>query len=143
MTSLLTSALTSYVAGSDLRNQVILGAERRRRWSDEQKLEILAEVGLNSWTVADVARRHDISRQQIYQWRQQLKRKNLRATEIPAMFFELPVSGTLAATSPPAAGSGAASSQVRIVLRSGRELHCCADLDDAVLHRLLRILEAA
>ena len=37
----------------------------------------------------------------------------------------------------------ATSSQVRIALGSGRDLHCGADTGGAVLNRLLRILEAA
>jgi transposase len=31
------------------------------------KLSILAEVNVNGWTLADVARRHDLTRQHIYQ----------------------------------------------------------------------------
>ena len=55
--------------------EVFTGPERRRRWPDEQKLAILAELGVHGATVADVARRHDITRQHIYQWRQEMRRK--------------------------------------------------------------------
>ena len=60
-----------------MRQEVLLGAERRRRWSDDEKLGILAEVARNGWSVADVARRHDLTRQHIYQWRRELRRKPL------------------------------------------------------------------
>jgi len=33
-----------------VRDEVVLGVERRRRWTDEAKLAILGEVGLNGWT---------------------------------------------------------------------------------------------
>ena len=38
-------------------HEVVLGAERRRRWSDEAKLGILREVGVDGSSVSDVARR--------------------------------------------------------------------------------------
>ena len=47
----------------------ILGRERRRRWSNAEKLDIVAAVGVNGETLARVARRYDVSRSQIYQWR--------------------------------------------------------------------------
>ena len=57
--------------------EVLVGGERRRRWSDAQKLAIIGEVGVDGLTVSDVARRHEISRQHIYQWRAELRRKAL------------------------------------------------------------------
>ena len=60
-----------------MRQEVIIGVERRRRWRDEEKLAILDEVGVNGASVSDVARAHDITRQHIYQWRQELKKKGL------------------------------------------------------------------
>ena len=47
----------------------ILGEERRRRWGDEKKLEIVMSVGIDGATVTEVAHRHDVTRQQIYTWR--------------------------------------------------------------------------
>jgi len=40
---------------------VMHGPERRRRWTDEERLRILAEAATPGACVADVARRHDIS----------------------------------------------------------------------------------
>ena len=47
----------------------ILGFERRRRWSDEEKLEDRDVGGVDGATVTQVAQRHEITRQQIYGWR--------------------------------------------------------------------------
>lgn len=44
----------------------ILGLERRRRWCDEEKLEIVLSVGVGGATVTQVVQRHDVTRQQIY-----------------------------------------------------------------------------
>jgi transposase len=49
----------------------ILGRERRCQWSNAERLEIVAAVGVNGETLARVARRYDVSRSQIYQWRHQ------------------------------------------------------------------------
>ena len=57
--------------------EVLVGVERRRRWSDAGKLAIVEEVGIDGLSVSDVARRHDITRQHIYQWRAELRRKTL------------------------------------------------------------------
>jgi len=46
------------VCGGGKVGDGVLGVERRRRWSDAAKLEILCEVNTNGRTLADVAR-HD------------------------------------------------------------------------------------
>jgi transposase len=51
---------------------VMAGPERRRRWNDEQRLQILAEACAPGACVADVARQHDISTARIYTWRRKL-----------------------------------------------------------------------
>ena len=48
---------------------ILAGPERRRRWSDEQRERILAEAFQSGARVCDVARRHDVARSLIYQWR--------------------------------------------------------------------------
>jgi transposase len=57
------------------------GPERRRRWSDEERLQILAEAFAPGAFVAQVARRHDVSTGLIYTWRRKLRR---RAAEVDA-----------------------------------------------------------
>ena len=43
--------------------------ERRRRWSDEERLRILGEAFSPGACVSQVARRHDVSTALIYTWR--------------------------------------------------------------------------
>jgi len=57
--------------------EVLVGVEGRRRWSDAGKLAIVEEVGIDGLSVSDVARRHDITRQHIYQWRAESRRETL------------------------------------------------------------------
>jgi transposase len=42
---------------------------RRRRWTDDEKIRIVEESLGDGLTLAEVARRHDISRSQLYDWR--------------------------------------------------------------------------
>lgn len=124
-----------------MRDGVILGVERRRRWPDETKLAILGEVGVNGWTLVDVARRHDVTRQHIYQWRRELRRKGLwPASETPVF---LPVEMGPAQEEEVATETGGATSEIVVVLRNGRQLRCPGEIGDAALVRLVRLLETA
>jgi transposase len=42
---------------------------RRRRWSDDRKLQILEEASAIGATLRAVARRHQVAPSQIYEWR--------------------------------------------------------------------------
>jgi transposase len=55
----------------------VLGVERRRRWGDEEKLSIVSSVGIDGATVTQAAHRCDVTRQQIYRWRHEFKKKGL------------------------------------------------------------------
>jgi len=55
------------------RIEVITGAERRRKWSAEEKAEIVAESLAEGAVVSDVARRHGLSPQQLFGWRARLR----------------------------------------------------------------------
>src|SRR5450755_3613983 len=50
---------------------LITGAERRRRWSSEERRQILADVNAPGAIVAEVARRADICTSLIYKWRRE------------------------------------------------------------------------
>jgi len=120
-----------------MRPELLTGVERRRRWSDEQKLAILSEVGVDGARVADVARHHDLSRQQVYQWRRELARKGLIRVE-PTVF--LPV------TSEPLGADETSTEAVYTVevgLAKGRTLSVATDMPAVMLQRLIRAVEGA
>jgi transposase len=54
------------------RVEVLSGPERRRRWSEDQKREIVAEAFAPGASVSAVARRRDVVAGQIYRWRRDL-----------------------------------------------------------------------
>ena len=49
---------------------LITGSERRRRWSEDQKLALLDAAFAPGASVADVARQADICTSLLYRWRQ-------------------------------------------------------------------------
>jgi transposase len=52
--------------------EVITSVERRRRWSREEKLRIVAESAQPGRTTSQVARDHGIAPGQLFIWRRQL-----------------------------------------------------------------------
>jgi len=122
----------------------ILRLERRRFWRDEDKLEIVTSVGLGGATVTQVAQRHEFTRQQIYKWRHELKKKGLWSPDAGALFF--PIDIPVAAGIPVAQPSGTEAPPATVVelrLRGGRCLHFDSTLDPVALTCLIRAVEAA
>lgn len=56
-----------------MKAEVLVGPERRRRWSAEAKARIVAESVVPNAKVAEIARRHDVSRGLIYTWRREAR----------------------------------------------------------------------
>ena len=70
---------------------LITGAERRRRWSGEERERILAAASEPGAVVADVARRADVSTSLIYRWRR-LREYNARASGFaPVLIADKPL----------------------------------------------------
>lgn len=120
----------------------ILGVERRRRWSVQEKLAIVQSVGVCGATVTQVAQRHDLRRQQIYAWRTDLKKRGLMSQDAGALFLPVEFSQVdpgRAETCPPSAGPG----EIEVVLRNGRSLRVDAHVDAVALTQLVQTVEAA
>ena len=70
------SAFTSArMSGPRQRIEVITGAERRRRWSWEQKQAIVAESVAPNASPTAIARKYGLNTGQLYTWRRQLLRR--------------------------------------------------------------------
>lgn len=118
----------------------ILGVERRRRWGDDDKLAIVSSVGVDGATVTQVAQRHEITRQQIYAWRHELKKKGLWLPDQGAVFLPIDVP---VLESAPTEAAPVAPVVVELRLAKGRCLRFDSAMDDTVLTRLIRAVEAA
>jgi transposase len=123
----------------DRRVELLTGPGRRRKWSDEEKARIVAEAAQPGVVVSEIARRWQVTPQQLFDWRRQA-RKALAAARAPAAPAFVPIvsTGPVAITDPaaPSAGSGA-----RIEVRlAGAELRIASGTDAALLTMVLRAI---
>ncbi|MBL3675882.1 IS2 repressor TnpA [Paracoccus haematequi] len=123
----------------------ILGLERRRRWSDEEKLGIVLSVGVAGATVTQVAQRHEVTRQQLYAWRHELKKKGLLSPLPETVFLpvELSAPAELAVPSLAEDLTPQRPALIELQLANGRCLRFDPMLDTTTLTRLIRVVEAA
>jgi transposase-like protein len=127
-----------------MRAEVLVGPERRRRWTAEQKLRIVEEAFEHGVRVADVARRRDVSRAQIYQWRAELGGNDRSAEAGRDIVGFVPVE--IAVPPAPEQRSVAASAPAQVIeigLAGGRSLKVPSSLPTAELRRLIRVVEGA
>lgn len=121
----------------------VLGRERRRRWRDDEKFAIVLSVGVDGATVTSVAQHHEITRQQIYTWRHELRKRGLLLPSRDAVF--LPVDTSCLEITRPEREDIAPAVPVQIELRlgKGRSLHFDSSLNPDTLTRLIRAVEMA
>lgn len=131
-------------AGVGMRGD-ILGLERRRRWSDEEKLEIVLSVGVDGATVTQVAQRHDVTRQQIYAWRHQLKKKGVVSASPETLFLPVGLDRPTELVMQTAAICTGAPrpAQIELQLANGRCLRFDSALDTVTLTHVIRAVEGA
>lgn len=118
----------------------VVDTGRRRRWSQDEKLRIVAESYQGYRQVSAVARRHKITRSQLYAWRRALGGGEhdrdgavgfLRAVIVPDAG-----SGGLAPSS-----AGPLGGRMEVVTRRGDRITVGADVDGAAFARVLGVLE--
>ena len=65
--------------------EIITGVERRRRWSAEEKLRIVAETEQPGSGIAEIARRYEISRGLLWNWRSQVRPRRAQAGSVASL----------------------------------------------------------
>lgn len=60
-------------------SEVLSGVQRRRRWTPEEKVQIVEETYLPGMSVSLVARRHGIAGSQLFNWRRLMAQGALAA----------------------------------------------------------------
>ena len=125
--------------------EIITGVERRRRWRCEEELRIVAEVERPGSSFADVARRHEVSRGLLWNWRWPV-RAGLSAPEPMPMFVPVQITpdalslNRLAVSSPCSTVSKAAPAEaerIEITLPDGTCIRVGADVGLVALRRVM------
>jgi transposase len=115
------------------RVEVLTGTPRRRRWTDEEKVAIVAESQAPSAQASEIALRYGLHRNQLYGWRREFG--SVVANAMAEVGGREPDFVPVVAD----AGSGAATIEIEIGsaivrVRAGVEL--------ALLGKVLRLLKA-
>ena len=120
------------------RLEVVGRVSGRRRWSDAEKLEILAEAFRPGVRVCDVIARREVSSSLIYTWRKQLREGKL-AGSMPSLpvFAEVQLAEP---TRPAPQPAPSPSGLIRIELPGGVRVSVDAHVDAGALTRVLSVL---
>lgn len=78
--------------GGYRRVEVLTGPSRRRKWSEDDKARVVAETLRPGVVVADVARRWQVSSQQVFTWRREMRRAAVAPVGFVSIVAETPVS---------------------------------------------------
>ena len=139
------------------RVEVITRGERRRRWSIEEKREIVAESLQPGIGPSEIIRKHGISSGQLYTWRQQLARRlggelagpsaNFARVDVvvaqrheKAALVAPPAGVTTADAAVPMIAAPRAEGLIEIVLPGGASVRVDAQVDGRALRRVLGAL---
>lgn len=130
--------------------EIITGVERRRRWRLEEKLRIVAEVEQPGASFAAVARRHEVSRGLLWNWRAQV-RSGALAPEPMARFMPVRITGNMPLLGhpvpthaapglpgpSPAPAPAPAQERIEIALPDGTCIRVGTDIGLAALRRVM------
>jgi transposase len=109
---------------------------RRRRWTEDEKLRIVAESLSGSRLVSSTARRHGISRSLLTTWRRQFRVEPRTGGEAGSGFVPAVVTPEGSVRSQPVSSS----TRMEIVVSGDRRVVVDAGVDVAALARVLDLL---
>jgi transposase len=133
-------------ASRGARVEVITGVERRRDWTDEEKLAIVAESCQDGVVISAVARRHGLRPQQLFTWRNGFRKREAARLQqgapafAPVMIAHDRSGGAPAET--PVAAAMSAGGLIEIVL-GGATVRLHGGVDAKTLTTVLRAVKAA
>ena len=144
------------MTGSGPRAEILTGPERRRRWSVDQKLAIVAELARPGSSGAVVAQRYGISTGLLYTWRRQAHGLRARSRSLVPGFMPMVIAPEVDAVAAPdevsevfapvvvsGRSEGAemsAGGVMEIELSGGHRLRVDRHVDAEALRRVLAVL---
>jgi transposase len=128
--------------GGHRRVEILTSPGRRRQWSDDDKARIVAETAQPGAVVTEVARRWQVTPQQVFDWRRQARRA-LAAATVPSEPAFVPIVAAAPTPMPdPAATPGRTAPAIEIKL-AGAVLRVGAGTDAELLTTVLRAIRAS
>lgn len=130
---------SAHTSASKLRGEVLSGPERRRRWSNEEKLRVLAQSMAPGSSPSLACRMHGISTGQLSTWRKQFRSGELTGFVPVSVMADAALPGPAAV---PEVGDDApaAVGAIEIELPTGVKLRVTGDVSEASLRRVLSAL---
>jgi transposase len=127
--------------------EIISGVERRRRWRLDEKLRIVAEAEAPGACFVEVARRYDVSRGLLWNWRRQVRSGELRSTETRAFLpvqvmsdAHVATSGSVAVAASTPSRRQAPDETIEITLPDGTSVRVGRNVGAVALRRVLGVL---
>jgi transposase len=123
----------------------VLGIERRRRWSRDEKARIVEETLIPGAVVSEVARRHGVAQSLLFTWRR-LARTTEPARRDGSILLPVeidappPPSEATKPSRPATSGRRMRSGVIEIELGSGNRVRVDNDVDADALRRVLGVL---
>ena len=105
------------------------GRGARRRWTQEEKRQIVAQTRIPGMTVAQVARRYDVNTSLVFSWRRDPRLGEENAPEASFVPVEV-MAGSMSTGSGP-------ETVVEVALRNGHRVSVRGELDVEALCRLV------
>jgi len=137
---------SSHTRAPEVYAEVLPGPERRRRWSTEEKLRILAQSLAPGSSVSLVCRLHGISSGQLYTWRRLFRSGELTGFAPVAVIADSPVpqlpppEPVADPVPPPETTAPPSAATIEVELPTGVKLRLNGDVDEAALRRVLSAL---
>ena len=135
--------------------EVLGRIERRRRFSVEQKLAVVAEASAPGANISEIARRHELVPAQVFKWRRLAELGVIGipgASELPAFVaveitkeaaplpVPMPAGAATEIAASPRRRRRRKSGLIEIELGGGRRIRVDRDVDAAALDRVLEVL---
>lgn len=125
------------------RIEVLTSPGRRRRWSDDDRARIVAETARPGAVVTEVARRWQVTPQQVFDWRRQACKALAAAmAQAEPAFVPIVAEAPAPLLSEPAAAPARASPAIEVKL-AGAVLRVAPGTDGELLTTVLRAIRAS
>jgi transposase len=132
------------ISGDNFSHRYAVVADTRRRWSEDEKQAIVAEVLQPGVNVSAVARRHGIKRNLLFRWRKmaQYEAKPGAAPAFLPVSLVAPTKSGETSCDRRASEAPTADNRIEIELANGRRVRVGPGADMGALKRILDIADA-